>query len=242
MLFYSAGPYSSEDPREIEENIKTARRWAIRLWEAGHTVICPHLNTMHFEKDCKCHYEDYMRGDFQMIARCDAIFMLPGWEKSQGARREMEYAKSLGMPVFFSRDYIATAPRLHPVEISSPDQVQAFAEILGQMHRVHLDKNHDYSPGNVLGPGEQGLATRIWDKAIRLMNLTGFKVYMRTNDHPKTLIGKINRFLSGRIVIVDGFEYVEPRKPKNESINDTLIDAAVYPIIHRLFRMDKWGH
>lgn len=238
MLIYPAGQYSAPTHEGISANIAVARKYAILLWEAGHVVISPHLNSAHFEVDCKCVYEDYLRADFKIIARCDALFMLPGWEQSKGACREKAYAESLKLAIYDWRDGI---PALHQTEVTSPIQVEAFAEILGQMYRTHLNKNADYSPGNILGPGEPGLATRIWDKSIRLMNLIGFKVYMWTNDHPKTLWQKFLYLVQGRVVVIDEIIYTEPRKPKNESIEDNLIDAAVYPIIHLLFRQGKWG-
>lgn len=240
MLIYSAGLYSGTTHSEISDHIDIARRAAIKLWEMGHTVITPHLNTAHFELDCECGYEDYMRGDFQIIARCDAMVMLPGWTMSKGARREWEYAVSLEIPIYdLDR---GEWPALHPTEVNSPEQCKAFAETLGTMYRLHLSKNADYSPANVAGPGVDGLMTRLWDKATRLMNLTGFRVVTYANDLPSSFWQKFWRIIQGRIVIVDKIIYTEPKTPKHESIDDTLLDNAVYSIIFRLFRAGKWGH
>jgi nucleoside 2-deoxyribosyltransferase len=96
MLIYLAGKYSGN----VEENIANARKIAIELWEAGYYVICPHLNTARFETDCRCTYENYMRGDMEMLARCDAVVMLPEWEGSMGAVRERGRANDCGIPVF----------------------------------------------------------------------------------------------------------------------------------------------
>ena len=100
MIIYLSGCYSGN----IEENIEIARKVAIKLWEKGYTVLTPHLNTYHFEKDCKCSYDDFIRGDLEMISRCDAICMLQGWMCSQGACREKEFAKYLGIPIFYYPD------------------------------------------------------------------------------------------------------------------------------------------
>lgn len=94
-LIYLAGKYSGD----VDANIAEARRWAVKLWEAGYAVICPHLNTAHMEIDCKAQYEDYLRGDFMMIERCDAIFLLPNWQDSSGATREREHAIANGIHV-----------------------------------------------------------------------------------------------------------------------------------------------
>ena len=213
MLIYVSGKYSGKDKQEISENIRAARRVAILLWEQGHAVICPHLNTAHFEEDCQASYDQYIQGDLQMIARCDAMAMVDGWEESKGANIEKEYAESLGIPVYVG-DFI---PELHPTEILCPNQAKTFAEILGQMYRTHLQKNADYSPANILATGEVGLVTRLWDKIARLLNLTGlhFKIESQSFD--------------------------VPRSPKNESIDDTYMDAAVYSIIGLLLRKGVWG-
>jgi hypothetical protein len=105
----------------------------------------------------------------------------------------------------------------HVTEKKCPEQAKGFREIIERMYRVHLDKNADYSPANILGTGELGLATRIWDKSIRYLNLLGF-------DIRAELIA-----------------YTGPKDAKNESIEDTLQDLSVYAIIGLLMRSGKWG-
>jgi hypothetical protein len=238
VLIYIAGPYSGKNYVEIDTHIDAARDVAIKLWEMGHAVICPHQNTAHFEVDCSIDYEAYLKGDFNIISRVDAMVLLPGWTQSEGACREEAYAKSLGLPIYMWNDL----PPVHPTEIRSPEQCKAFRETLGTMYRLHLDKNSDYSPSNISGPGADGLMTRIWDKATRLMNLTGFHVVTYANDLPSGFWQKFWRFVQGRVVVVDKIIYTEPKTPKHESIDDTLLDNAVYSIIFRLFRAGKWGH
>ena len=245
MLLYVAGQYgpktngipteeldaflkTPEAQKGKDENIAKARAVAIQLWEIGHAVICPHLNTAHMERDCKIGHADYLRGDFQMIARCDGIVMIEGWEQSKGANMEHEYAKSLGMPVWYQRPSLyvleteynidpSSLPELHITEQRCPEQVKAFAETIGKMHRTHLAKNADYSPSNILLTGEVGLATRLWDKIARILNLTGFQ-----------LIVNLGRFVGSR-------------EPMNEALDDAYLDSAVYSIIGLLLRQGKWG-
>lgn len=211
MLIYVSGKYSGS----IDENIEEAAQIAAELWEKGHAVICPHLNTAHFEQRCpSVTWETYISGDLNMISRCDGMVMVPNWEDSKGAIVERDYALSLKMPVW----YYPALPELHITELRSPEQAKGFREIVGRMYRVHLDKNADYSPANIAGPGELGLATRIWDKCTRMMNLLGFKIEVTCSEH------------------------VDPAKtPKNEPLEDTYMDLAVYGIIGLLFRQGKWG-
>lgn len=44
-------------------------------------------------------YEEYMSICIHMLEMCDTIMMLPGWETSAGANREMGYALALGKQV-----------------------------------------------------------------------------------------------------------------------------------------------
>lgn len=45
--------------------------------------------------------ERALRRDFEAILeRCDAIVVLQGWEKSEGAQKEVAFATSVGIPVF----------------------------------------------------------------------------------------------------------------------------------------------
>ena len=99
-LIYLAGPYSaSSNGKSVEENIVAARNIAVKLWDAGYAVICPHMNTAHFEKLCRnTRNRDFVDGDLLMVERCDAIVLLPGWEKSKGVIREYARAIEMGVP------------------------------------------------------------------------------------------------------------------------------------------------
>lgn len=44
-------------------------------------------------------YTDYTREDIKLLARCNAICMLPGWKRSKGARLEYRIAKILNMQI-----------------------------------------------------------------------------------------------------------------------------------------------
>jgi hypothetical protein len=45
-------------------------------------------------------YEDRLYADLRAIDTCDAIFMLPTWIKSQGAKRELAHARHAGKDVY----------------------------------------------------------------------------------------------------------------------------------------------
>lgn len=43
----------------------------------------------------------WMRGDLAVLIECDGILVMPGWESSHGARRELDLAATCGLQVFF---------------------------------------------------------------------------------------------------------------------------------------------
>jgi hypothetical protein len=131
MKLYLSGKYSGD----IDANIEEARKIAIELWERGYTCLTPHLNTYHFEVDCKCVYEDYIRGDLELIVGCDAMVMLPVWEQSSGAKIEKEFAKSIGVPVY----YYPQLPQL-PKRMSDK-QERHLAGVISKITRA-IDKKY----------------------------------------------------------------------------------------------------
>lgn len=47
-------------------------------------------------------WEDYLAYDLTRIGKCGAIYLLPGWSKSKGARLEHDLARRLGMRVTYA--------------------------------------------------------------------------------------------------------------------------------------------
>lgn len=209
MVVYVSGPYRGD----VEQNVARAREVAVILWDLGLSVICPHLNTFGIELDTVLSHEDFVQLDLQQVERCDAIVMIPEWETSEGARIEREHAESCGIPIVYWPEW----PIVPPTEVFQPVQCRAFIQTVMSFYRLHLLKNEDYSPSNILATGETGIVTRLWDKVARLMNLSGFQFH------------------------IDDSKFWLPRTPKNEVIEDTYRDLSVYGIIGLIYRMGKWG-
>lgn len=104
-VIYIAGPYRAATRKSIEENIRQARILAALVWEAGGAALCPHMTTAHLEEDVDPDLapdEAFLVGTMEMMRRCDAVYLVPGWQQSEGSRTEVKEARRLGMPVFES--------------------------------------------------------------------------------------------------------------------------------------------
>lgn len=93
QVVFISGKYRGD----VDTNIETAKQAAIKLWKAGYAVICPHLNTAHF--DGLCPDEVWLDGDLEIMKRCDAVYFLDNWIDSEGAIKEMEIARQIGLTI-----------------------------------------------------------------------------------------------------------------------------------------------
>lgn len=71
----------------------------IRILEQGNIPINPH----NFPEQKS--YEDYLLFDLEILATsADAVVLLPGWEKSNGVRRELRFALEFNLEIMIFGD------------------------------------------------------------------------------------------------------------------------------------------
>ena len=106
IVIYVSGKYTDKTPELQEQNTEKAKQVAIKLWNMGYSVICPHMNTYHFDTtpNCELSYDDYIKGDIAAIDCCDAIYMVGNWKQSKGAKIEHRYAVINEIPILHSMD------------------------------------------------------------------------------------------------------------------------------------------
>lgn len=98
-VVYVAGPYRAHDAWSIEQNVRVAERVALDIWLTGKAAaLCPHAMTRFYQGAAPD--KVWLDGDLEMLRRCDAVMMLPGWLESAGSQREFDEAASCRIPIF----------------------------------------------------------------------------------------------------------------------------------------------
>lgn len=229
-VVYVSGPYSS-DP---EENTVRAIEVADVLAKAGYAPIVPHL--AHFwDKQIPGDYEQWMKIDLAHVRKCDILVRIEG--ESEGADREVELAKELGIPVVFTgwntgkenrdtrgciirrvgRAWIKILERrnlerrqfVETPKLAPQKEIEpAVAKALDTIANIFRKKNADYA-------NAESWRSNFLDVA-KQQGITDL-------DACDTLIAvKQARLRSLR---------ANGAKPKNEAVEDTYLDRATYAVI-----------
>ena len=110
-LIYIAGPFRAasqhcpghQDMFAVQENIMAAMKLGLEVARTpGCFPVIPHANTMFFTGSAPDHV--WLEGDIEMLRRSDALLVTSEWHRSSGARAEVEYAKTHGIPIHYSID------------------------------------------------------------------------------------------------------------------------------------------
>ena len=133
MKVYIAGPMTKFAAQNF--NFPEFYKAQALLEMAGHTVLNPARADIEERRMTYVPHEGrlvpaptftlplVMRRDFVMIADCEAIVLLPGWEESTGARKELRVAtEDFGMPAFVLGQDSTGWPTLEPyaqIDVSS---------------------------------------------------------------------------------------------------------------------------
>lgn len=94
MRIYLSGPITGALDYQRKFNLAE-----IRLKDAGYSVVNPAKCNCSLPVDTK--HEEFMHVCFAQMDLCDAVYMLKGWDKSNGCRQEFEYASRNGMTITF---------------------------------------------------------------------------------------------------------------------------------------------
>jgi hypothetical protein len=94
----------------LPTHVDTARDVALEMAARRIPFLCTILMTAHFEVLLRWRdpgYDWWLGVTMELLSRCDAVFAIPGWETSNGATREVEWARANDKPVFEDIDELS---------------------------------------------------------------------------------------------------------------------------------------
>ena len=94
MKIYIAGKVTGLQHKDVEAKFEKAKA---ELVAQGHSVFIPSVLPAYDDVS----HDDYMHICYAMIDICDAVYMLKDWQKSKGARMELQYAADFGKEIFY---------------------------------------------------------------------------------------------------------------------------------------------
>lgn len=99
LVVFICGPFRSSNPIHMERHKMQAAMLAYHVWELGVACICPHTNSGFLYGEFP--EELFLEGCLTILERCDALLLLPCWEKSEGACIERQMAIEKQIPIFY---------------------------------------------------------------------------------------------------------------------------------------------
>lgn len=104
-LIYIAGPYRGPSAWDVEQNIRRAEQIGFEVASAGAIPLIPH--TMYRFWDGTLDDSFWLACGIELLERCDAIVLCPGWTGSKGTMAERDHASVIGIPAF---EYVGIEP------------------------------------------------------------------------------------------------------------------------------------
>jgi nucleoside 2-deoxyribosyltransferase len=105
-LYYLASPYTHTDPIVKKQRAEAVTKSAVDLLHKGVFVFAPISYNEPWEKyNLPGDWHFWSEFDKTFVSRCDGgliVLMLDGWEKSVGVTAEIEFARSIGLPVYYT--------------------------------------------------------------------------------------------------------------------------------------------
>lgn len=105
-VVYIAGPFRASSAWLIEQNVRRAEQAAFDVASLGAMPMCPHTNTRFFHGTLSEQF--WIDGTKALLLRCDAVYLVEGWECSIGSLGERDEAERRRLPCFQSMIMLAS--------------------------------------------------------------------------------------------------------------------------------------
>jgi hypothetical protein len=100
---YVAGCYSANNVLDVLRNIGRGQQICAELFSLGFAPFCPWHDKSFITDRPDDHFTVQQFYEYSMawLEVSDCIYVIPGWTKSSGTRKEIIRADELGIPIFF---------------------------------------------------------------------------------------------------------------------------------------------
>ena len=181
------------------------------LRKRGYTVLSPH-ETHNGSPDHPGGRPWYLREAIGLLLRCDQVAVLPGWERSNGAKMEVLIAQEIGM-VVRPVDCFLTDADSEPLYVSALTNCDEFEAELLKINRLHASKRADYTADGPLLANYQFASAMV-----------GLSTEMGMVQRMAEKFWRIRSLLLSK------------SPPANESIEDTYSDIAIIALLCKVYR------
>ncbi len=101
VLVYIAGAYNAPNIIDALDNMRRGQHLSYEVLKAGFTPYCPFFD-YHFSLIGPTSLEEYYRVSMEFLKRSDCVLVVKeGYEKSPGTQKELKFASTLGIPIFY---------------------------------------------------------------------------------------------------------------------------------------------
>lgn len=98
---YLVGAISSPDPAQLFRNLRAGHRESARIIKSGDAVWSPFTDFLLLFQEHDLTVEEMYENSLSWMERADEVRVLPGWENSVGAKKEIARAVERGIPVIY---------------------------------------------------------------------------------------------------------------------------------------------
>ena len=113
---YVAGPYSADNVLDVLKNIGRGERACAELFGMGLAPFCPWHDKSYVTDRFDAEFTVKQFYDYSMawLDVSDCVLLLPGWESSKGTLAEIERAKELDIPIYYSVGELVANKSIEP--------------------------------------------------------------------------------------------------------------------------------
>lgn len=175
---YISGPVTGMPNKNREDFNRATNIWEYAGFEAINPLDCEH-------NDGKT-WAECVRHDLEKLLKCQSIAMLPGWDKSRGAKLEHYIATELGMSVYSAFSLEKHEPGSDPNHDASITTL-AYNLVHGDRRKVYGHPLDDYTKTAKLFSGILGIDVTP-EQAILCMIGVKLSRLVQSPDHRDSII------------------------------------------------------